>query len=61
MEPKYKIGDTVVYTGGFLADFQTALRIGWVIEGENWVLYQLIDADGVSIGYTDECLLEPAE
>lgn len=60
MEPKFKLGDKVIYTGwGDI--IRTTLKIGWVIEGVNWHLYQLITDDGVSVGYADERELAAAE
>jgi hypothetical protein len=60
MEPKFKLGDKVIYTGwGDI--IRTTLKIGWVIEGVNWHLYQLITDDGVSVGYADERDLAAAE
>ena len=60
MESKFKLGDRVTYTGwGDI--IRTTLKIGWVIEGNGWALYQLVTDDGVSVGYADERELEPAE
>lgn len=60
MNPKFKVGDRVVYTGwGDI--IRTTLKIGWVIDGVNWRLYQLVTDDGVSVGYADERELETAE
>ena len=53
MEPKYHVGDKVIYTGW--GDIPSApLVIGWVIEGSGWYLYQLVTDDNVSVGYADE-------
>ena len=60
MEPKYHVGDKVIYTGwGDI--IRTTLKIGWVIDGVNWHLYQLVTDDGVSVGYADERDLAAAE